>query len=268
VSRGSLIVVGTGIRAGVQLTPEARSALERAERVLFLVAEPAAAAAIRRLNDAAEPLDDLYEPGVERHLVYEAMIERIMAPVRAGRSVCAAFYGHAGVFGMPAHGSIRQARAEGFEAEMLPGVSALDCLFADLGVDPGTSGCQSYEATDFLRRRPPVDTEAVLVLWQVSAIGRSDTITEPDLRQLPLLAARLLELYPPGHEAICYEASPYPIGRPSIRRLPLTAVADEAVSPLATLVVCPVSQAEGAPAEAPSSSDRTAAAATTLPLAE
>jgi hypothetical protein len=33
---------------------------------------------------------------------------------------------------------------------MLPAVSAEDCLFADLGVDPGAAGCQSHEAADFL----------------------------------------------------------------------------------------------------------------------
>ena len=37
---GSLTVVGTGIRLGVQLTPEARAALLRADRVLHLGAEP------------------------------------------------------------------------------------------------------------------------------------------------------------------------------------------------------------------------------------
>jgi hypothetical protein len=33
---------------------------------------------------------------------------------------------------------------------MLPAISAEDCLFADLGVDPADHGCPSYEATDFL----------------------------------------------------------------------------------------------------------------------
>jgi uncharacterized protein YabN with tetrapyrrole methylase and pyrophosphatase domain len=239
VSRGSLTVVGTGIRAGVQLTPEARWAIERADRVLFLTAEPVADEAIRRLNPASESLDDLYEPGVERRLTYDAMVERIMAPVREGLTVCAAYYGHAGVFGMPAHAAVRQARAEGFEAEMLPGVSAEDCLFADLGIDPGASGCQSYEATDFLWRRPPVDTGAVLILWQVGVIGRTDTVTEADLTELPVLVERLLELYQPGHEVICYEASPYPVGLPYIRRLPLSALGSAQLPALATLVVSP-----------------------------
>ena len=42
---------------------------------------------------------------------------------------------------------------EGFNAQMLAGISAEDCLFADLGLDPGKNGCQSFEATDFLIRR-------------------------------------------------------------------------------------------------------------------
>ncbi len=268
MGQGSLTVVGTGIRAGVQLTPEARAAIERADCVLYLVAEPVAAAALQRLNANAESLDEFYEPGVERTDVYEAMTERIVGLVREGRAVCAAFYGHPGVFGMTAHKAVRRARAEGFEAEMLPGVSALDCLVADLGLDPGLTGCQSYEATHFLREQPAVDTGALLVLWQVSAVGRTDTITEPDVRRLPLLAARLVELYGQDQEAILYEASPFPVGRPYAKRLCLADLARQSLPPLATLVVCPPDQADGVPAEACSSSDRTDAAATVLPLAE
>jgi uncharacterized protein YabN with tetrapyrrole methylase and pyrophosphatase domain len=267
VPPGSLIVVGIGIRAGVQLTAEAADALERADRVLFLAAEPVADGVIRRIDAQARSLCHLYEPGVERQRVYDAMVEEIMAPVRSGLSVCAAFYGHPGVFGTPGHTAVRQARAEGFEARMLPGISAEDCLFADLGIDPGTSGCQSYEATDFLRRRPAVDTEALLLLWQVSVLGRLDSVEEPDLTQLPLLAARLLDLYPPDHDVIAYEASAYPIGEPDVRHVALAALAGAELPDMATLVLGPVQSTEAA-ADARSSVSRTPAAATTLPLAE
>ena len=267
MSRGSLTVVGTGIRAGVQLTLEARRVIERADRVLFLVAEPVTVEALKQLSPGAEPLNDLYEPGVDRGVAYEAMVERIMAPVREGLDVCAAFYGHPGVFGQPAHAVVRRARTEGFEAEMLPGISAEDCVFADLGIDPGDTGCQSYEATDFLWRRPVVDTGAVLVLWQVGLIGRTDTVTEADLSQLPALAELLLELYPPGHEVISYEASPYPVGGAHVKRMRLSELRSEQLPVLSTLVLCPA-QPAGAAADDPSSSERTAAAPTTLPLAE
>ena len=32
---------------------------------------------------------------------------------------------------------------------MLPGVSAKDCLYADLLIDPSNPGCVTYEASDF-----------------------------------------------------------------------------------------------------------------------
>jgi len=37
---------------------------------------------------------------------------------------------------------------------MLPAISSEDCLYADLGVDPATTGNASYDATDFLLRNP------------------------------------------------------------------------------------------------------------------
>ena len=62
------------------------------------------------------------------------MVERILSYVRRGLNVCVVFYGHPGVH--PGHESIRRARMEGFSASKLPGISAEDCLFAELGIDP------------------------------------------------------------------------------------------------------------------------------------
>src|SRR5438876_10133388 len=95
-------------------------------------------------------------------------------------------------------------------ARMLPAVSALDCLVADLGIDPAATGLQSYEATDFLVHRRPPDEAATLVLWQIGVVGELGYATEPRRENLALLVERLVETYPRDHEAIVYEASPYP----------------------------------------------------------
>jgi Tetrapyrrole (Corrin/Porphyrin) Methylases len=84
------------------------------------------------------------------------MVNRIIKYVKRDLRVCAVFYGHPGVFCTPSHESIRIARKLGYRATMLPAISAEDCLFADLGVDPGKHGCQSFEATDFLVYGLPV----------------------------------------------------------------------------------------------------------------
>ncbi len=221
------------------MTPEARAAFERAEAAFYLVTEPLTMRLLEDLNPAAISLYDHYEAGVDRSRSYERMQETILGEVRAGRKVCAAFYGHPGIFVAPSHAAVLQARAEGFLAYMLPGVSAEDCLFADLGVDPGVNGCQSFEATAFLLRKRQVDPSALLVLWQVSVIGVRHYTREPTPKNLDVLVDYLLQWYEPEHRVTLYEASPYPLVEPSIQELALADLSGARPSPLATLYVPP-----------------------------
>src|SRR5437660_3789209 len=117
---GSLTVVGSGIKFVLQTTEEARRAIEGAQKVFYLFADPVPAEWIRELNPTAEELDGFYAPGKLRSETYEEMVEAILSAVREGLEVCAVFYGHPGVFGFPPHEAIRRARSEGFPAQMLP----------------------------------------------------------------------------------------------------------------------------------------------------
>lgn len=65
----------------------------------------------------------------------------MLQEVRLGKKVVGVFYGHPGVFVSPSHRAISIARFEGYEAKMLPAVSAEDSLYADLGIDPSRPGC-------------------------------------------------------------------------------------------------------------------------------
>jgi uncharacterized protein YabN with tetrapyrrole methylase and pyrophosphatase domain len=171
------------------------------------------------------------------------MTKTILAEVRNERHVCVAFYGHPGVFVSPSHAAIAQARSEGFAARMLPAVSAEDALFADLGVDPGATGCQSYEATDFLLRRRPVDPTAALILWQVGALGETiySTVAQPQQqRRLDVLVDYLQSFYDGSHEVVIYEASPYPIVDSLIRSVRLSELGAAATGALSTLYVPPL----------------------------
>ena len=102
---------------------------------------------------------------------YQEIVEYILSYVRKGNKVCVAFYGHPGVFVFPSHEAIKRARNEGYRAEMLPGISAEDCLYSDIGIDPGADGCQCFESTDFLSYRRKFDPSVGLVLWQIAVIG-------------------------------------------------------------------------------------------------
>jgi uncharacterized protein YabN with tetrapyrrole methylase and pyrophosphatase domain len=243
VATGSLTVVGTGIQLGTHLTAEARATIEKAEIVLSLVSEPVMQAFLERLNPRTRSLHELYEVGKSRADAYEAMTEAILAEVRAGNDVCAAFYGHPGVFVAPSHEAVRRARSEGFPARLLPGISAEDCLFADLGVDPSRFGCQSYEATDFLVHPRRIDPTAALVLWQIGTVGSITAAAEAAPAGLPVLVETLLAHYPPEHEVTVYEASPYPGFDPLTRTVGLSELSAAHVTALSTLYVPPCAAA-------------------------
>jgi len=236
---GSLTVVGTGIQLGTHLTAEARACLAGADEVLYLVADPAVMTLVERLSPGARSLHTHYEPGESRMRAYAAITEDILERVRSGADVCVAFYGHPGVFVRPSHEAIARARAEGFPARMLPAVSAEDCLFADLGVDPGRSGCQSYEATDFLLRARSIDPSAALILWQVGVVGNVAYAPEGDTSRVGVLVERLRADYPPDHVAVLYEASLYPGCESTITRVRLSELAEAEISPMATLYLSP-----------------------------
>jgi hypothetical protein len=236
----SLTVVGTGIRAVTQLTVEALAAMAAADVLLHVIGEPVQEEALKHVNPAAETLTGYYADGLERSVTYEAMVERILDAVRDGNRTVAAFYGHPGVFTYPSHESVRRARAAGFPARMLAGISAEDCLWADLGVDPG-DGCQAYEATDFLYLDRYVDPGAHLLLWQVGSIGNwTYESTGYDLSTFPALVAKLLRTYPAGHPATLYEAPFHPGARARTQRAPLAGLASWQVTPATTLYLPPL----------------------------
>jgi len=204
---GSLAVVGSGMRGITQLTPESRSAIVAADIVLYVVPDTITARMIEELAIETVDLARLYSPDRARASTYSAMVDRVFEDVDKGRHVCVVFYGHPGVFVDPGPEMMRRASDAGVKAIMLPGISAADALYADLGLDPGRDGIQMFSATDFLLRRRVIDDSVPLVLWQMGAIGQEHGASEPERRYLGVLSERLAEIYPRDHGIVMYEAS-------------------------------------------------------------
>jgi precorrin-2 methylase len=238
--RGSLVVVGVGLSVAGQTTVEAVDCIRGADEVFYATPNPATEVWIRRLNAEASTLTDCYAHRKPREKTYREMTDRILSAVRAGRQVCAVFYGHPGVFVDPAHDAVRRARREGFSARMLPGISTEDCLFADLGINAGEVGWQSFEATDFLAARRRFDPTSALIIWQVGLLGEGSLGDGTCRRErLQVLAKTLRRHYPPRHRIVLYEAAQFPLCEPIIRRIPLTKLPETKVPILATLYVPP-----------------------------
>jgi hypothetical protein len=120
---------------------------------------------------------------------------------------------------------------------MLPGISSEDCLFADLGIDPGRNGCQSFEATSFLIFRRRFDPCVTLILWQIGVVGDPGNRTECNVSGLEILVEFLLQHYDSAHEVVIYRAAKYLGIGPSIQRVPLEKVPQADVTVSSTLLV-------------------------------
>jgi len=246
-----LTIVGTGIQCGPQTTSEAKHALITAEKVFYLMPNAAAGGWIHSLNPQAESLTDCYKVGESRYRAYHEMENRVLEAVRGGQKVCVAYYGHPGIFVRPARGMLRRAIKEGFSARLSPGISAEDCLFVDLEFDPAASGCQSFEATDFLLHRRRFDPRSALVLWQVGVIGHQNVpARDHDLFGLRVLSEELIPSYSEDHEVAIYEAAELPIGGSRIERCPLSSLPQARVTMRSTLYVPALPTGEPDPAMA------------------
>jgi len=236
---GTLTVVGLGIRS-CQLTIECQRAIESADVVFVVSNNIPGLVHLDALNKDVRHLQKYYDRGKSRKTTYDEMTQVVIDEVRNGRAVCFCAYGHAGMFANPTHAAIRQARAEGYSAVMLPGISAEDCLFADLGLDPAPQGCQSFEASDFVLRERIWDPYSILVIWQAALIGIS---TYPEEGTIPegfaLLRDRLVQTYGPEHTGMLYEASMYPLCDFSVREMKLSEMKAEDFRLETTLVITP-----------------------------
>lgn len=240
-TNASLVVVGSGIKFISHLTTEAKAYIEQSDKVLYLVNEPAMKKWIQNVNSQAESLDDLYVKHPMRLHCYHAITHYILETLRKKQHVCVVLYGHPTVFSKPALDAIIQAKQEGYEARILPGISAEDCLFADLLIDPGSSGCQSFEATDFLLYHRQFDRSSHLILWQVSIIGLlTHSATHDNVKGATLLLNYLKQYYSLDHKITLYDAAQYPGFAPRITTFPLVELPRAPFSRLSTLYVPPI----------------------------
>lgn len=245
---GSLTVVGSGIKFLSHLTTEAQAHIQHADKVLYLVNEPAIENWICENSKQSQSLNTIYSNHQSRKDTYEAITSDIMAHLRQKNDICVVLEGHPVVHATPALEAVKQAKNEGYYATILPGISAEAYLFADLGIDPGSSGCQSYEATDFLIHHRAYDGYSHLILWQVSVIGMvENTPSHCHKKNTRHLVDYLSKHYPMSHNVILYEGSQYPHIQSKVTHLPLIELPESNISRTTTLYIPPMRQSDSDP---------------------
>lgn len=238
--QGSIVCVGLGMVLGAHLAPLSRKFIEEADVVFMGVTNVLAEQWLQSMNENTISLQPFYQEGKDRRISYQQMVDAMLSEVRKDKKVVGAFYGHPGVFAWAPHKVIEKAKEEGFHGHMEPGISAEDCLYSDMGIDPGEYGISHYEASQFIRHTRIIDQAAYLILWQIGFVGDlalSSFQTEGHHRQL--LMDVLLQSYPPEHRVAIYESATLPTEKPSIKWIPLSQFGNVKVEHHSTMVIPP-----------------------------
>jgi uncharacterized protein YabN with tetrapyrrole methylase and pyrophosphatase domain len=221
-------------------TPEAIRAIQEGEKVFFAGSN---GDFVRKLCPTAEDLTLGHYSGERESRVvgYNRMIEATLAPVRDGKNVCVAYYGSPAVATFPAAHAVKRARFEGFEATLLPAISCIENLFADLGVDPTSHGTQIYEASNFLFYKAKLfDPGCHLILLQ---IGLMDTVGRYTGNakgpRLSALVEKLSWIYGREYPVVLYTAATLPQAKPIIRCIALSQLPKASVDEHSTLYIPP-----------------------------
>jgi len=242
--KGSLVVAGTGIKFISHLSTETIAYIQQSDKVIYSLNEPAIEAWIKKNNPNVQSLNFLEAVQNPRLVNYQEMTNYIVNEVKKPQHICVVFYGHPAVFAKSALDAVVQLENENYVATILPAISSEDCLFADLRIDPGSHGCQSYEATDFLIRKKRIDPSSHLILWQIGLIGAfKDYKNHDNSIGVHLLIDYLSEFYDNDHSAIVYEAALYPHMQPNIINCSIHELKQIYLSSISTLYIPPAYQA-------------------------
>lgn len=190
-------------------------------------------------------LDDIYFSSKQRSESYDKIANELLSSIQKNDNVCFLIYGHPTFFSSVVDKIKKRISSEDIIIQVMPGISAMDCLFADLKIDPGSMGLQSYDATEFLLYDEKFSTTSHLVLWQIAIIGEIGVVKNSKInldrqkKAITILITKLLIHYPADHIVKLYVASQYPSIDFELVSIELQKLNEINISRLATLYIPP-----------------------------
>ena len=242
-----IAAVGLGITGIHHITREVEATIRRCRQTFVIDTAIGVVDYLKTLCPEVIDLMPSYKLGSHRRLIYRNMASVVVAAAIENPPVCFATYGHPKVYCHPTTLIQRAARVLDLKVVVLAGISSLDTLFVDLGLDPGFDGLQVYDATDVVVRRRPLQNDVSCVILQ------APIVLEPYSREgaagkgnLILLQNYLLEFYPADHDVILVMSKTHPLLQSITQKVPLgkLVMAMQQGSGLGTLFIPPVRHRE------------------------
>jgi precorrin-2 methylase len=198
----ALYIVGLGVKIPDHVTVAAFEALARCERIYTIVQHPPARwmPAGAHANCEVINLMSRYVEGAVRHENYERVVREILKGLNETRPIAYVTYGNPLSYDSVAQALVQRAPRFDCRVEVVPGISSIDTILCDLGVDMAP-GVQVYEASWLVATRTPLNVSVAAILLQLGHFGtaRAHYRERRGVETLTGLVAYLSQFYPVSH---------------------------------------------------------------------
>lgn len=220
--KNTLYIAGSGIKTLAHLTQECKKLINTCDKVLYLLNEPLAKEYILSKTKNSLDLNEIYFSEDSRKAVYNKITTRIITELKQCSTLGVICYGHPFFCADPFLHAAKIATNDGYNVVVFPGISAIDCMFSDLLIDPTTNGLQLYEASHLINSNKTVERLSDLIVLQVGFVNvKNHPHLESSASGFVELCHYLQSIYEPGHECYVYEASLYPSIKPRVEKIRL-----------------------------------------------
>ena len=165
--RADLYLLGIGIRGMKQISLETIEALRKCRKIYHLTDQHRQ---LKRINPNVVDWGPHYWIDEDYDIVNKRLLHCLLEELSRGSGVGSVIYGHP-LFFDDVHMQLRIiSKKRGLRCITLPGISSLDTLSIDLGVDYG-EGLQVFEASDLVGNSVVVNPELHTLIFQIGEFG-------------------------------------------------------------------------------------------------
>jgi precorrin-6B methylase 1 len=197
-----LILLGYGVDDTLQLTVQTQRLLTQTGKVYSVSLPPALARFLKSQRIEIEDLTDRFTPGRPFSECYLDVADHLIRRTAEEQPVCFLAPGNPMFLNSLNRFLFMQAQQRGLEVQVLPGISQIDAIISDIGLDVGTFGLQVFDARRLVTRRQAINAAVPLILVQLAGFG-AETVSEPEGAPpesgYDELAAYLAQFYPADH---------------------------------------------------------------------
>jgi precorrin-2 methylase len=210
-----IFVIGAGIKAVQHLTLEAVQALQSCKTVFTVDHGFGVLEYIRSLGPRVVDLIPEYKEGRHRLETYQHMAARVIAEARKNPPVAFLTYGHPQWLVFPTELIADAARRLDLNVTAIAGISCIDTVVLELGIDPAARGLQIFEATGLVTSNTPIVASVPCIVLQTEAFrNETYTLKRQGADRFSAFVDYLRKFYPADHKILSVYSATHPLMKP------------------------------------------------------